>query len=212
MLSPYGSQCNVDLDEHLHPGHHSIRLKGTDYAAPGLYFVTIRTSENRCVLADVKEGRVRLSRLGHIVCESWNAIPDHFASVNLDEFVIMPNHVHGLIEIAARVGAQHAAPQLAPRQKPGVTHGSLGAIIRSFKSAVTKRARAELTWTGEIWQRNYFERIVRDGREFSDTCRYIKENPLKWALDAENPEAKTFKVKAGNTGAQHAAPLQRKQT
>jgi len=89
-----------------------------------------------------------------------------------------------------------------------VRPGSLGAIVRSFKAAVTLRARRELGWIGEIWQRNYFERVVRDGQEFSDASRYISENPTKWEWDRENPEAKRTKVDTKVNGAQHAAPLQ----
>jgi putative transposase len=135
--------------EKLHPGHHSIRLKEYDYSAAGFYFVTICASERKCVLGAFHEGQIELSVLGETVRECWLAIPLHFAKVKLHEFVIMPNHLHGIVEIVA-VGAQHAAPLLGKdsdvRNPAFVKHGSLGATVRSFKAAVTRKARRELGW------------------------------------------------------------------
>jgi putative transposase len=202
----------MSSDEQLHPGHHSIRLEHRDYRAPGIYFVTICTYENNFTLRKIVERVMVPSALGQIVRECWIAIPDHFAHANLGAFIIMPNHIHGLIEIGRQTGAQCVAPLrkagTAEDRVPQVRHGSLGAIIRSFKSAVTKRARVEVGSAGEIWQRNYFERVVRDGEELSSVTRYIVENPMKWEWDRENPNAREF-LTPGQAGAQHAAPLQR---
>ena len=172
----------------LHPGHRSIRLKGFDYSTPSVYFVTICTHERRCVLGRVDRNLIEQTSIGRIAHESWIAIPSHFPQVNIYAFVVMPNHLHGIIEIASLAGAQRAAP--LPEKialKPHVGPGSLGAVVRSFKAAVTKRANRELGWRGEVWQRNYFERVLRDGKEFSDASRYIAENLLMWELDQENP-------------------------
>ncbi len=167
--------------EKLHPGHHSIRLKEYDYSA---------ASERKCVLGTFHEGHIELSKLGETVRECWLTIPRHFAKANLHEFVIMPNHLHGIVEIVA-VGAQHAAPLLGKdsdaRNPAFVKHASLGAIIRSYKGAVTRQARRELGWHGDVWQRNYFERVLRDGQEIAEARRYIAENPMMWELDQENP-------------------------
>jgi putative transposase len=194
-------------NENLHPGHLSIRLQGYDYSAAGFYFVTICTYEKKCILGAFHEGHLELAALGKAARECWLAIPQHFARVHLNDFVIMPNHLHGIIEIAP-VGAQHAAPQLgadpherhpaAPqlgadpheRHPAFVKPGSLGAIIRSYKAAVTRKARRELAWHGEVWQRNYFERVLRDGKEIADASRYIAENPMMWELDQENLSTK----------------------
>jgi len=197
----------MESEEVLHRGHRSIRLKSRDYRAPGIYFVTICTDDKRSTLSHIDKGRVELSLLGEIVRESWNAIPFHFAHVNLHEFTIMPNHVHGLIEIGCQAGAQLAAPLQSAGAKSRMERGSLGAIVRAFKGVVTRRARTELGWNGQIWQRNYFERVVRDGQEFSDTCRYVRENPMMWKSDSENPDAR-LKLTSGQAGAQRVAPLQ----
>ena len=179
-------------DEVLHPGHRSIRLKDYNYSKPGLYFVTICAEGRRCIFGRVASAQVELAAVGRVAHESWVAVPTHFPAVRPHTFVIMPNHVHGLIEIGCQAGAQRAAPlqeqESDDKSRHSVKPESLSAMVRSFKAALTKRARAELDWKGEIWQRNYFERIVRGGREFSDATRYIAENPLKWMWDRENPE------------------------
>ena len=158
-------------DGGLHPGRKSIRLPHHDYAAPASYFVTICTDGKRCLFGRVLQGSVELTELGHIARENWVAMPSHFASVNLHTFVVMPNHVHGIIEIGRRVGAQRAAPLPAALDgRRVVEKASLAAIVRSYKAAVTLRARRELGWKGEVWQRNYFERFLRDGQEFADAA------------------------------------------
>jgi REP element-mobilizing transposase RayT len=200
------------FDEKLHPGHHSIRLTHRDYRTPGIYFVTICTHQKKCIFGKIVSNTAWPSALGQIVHECWIAIPSHFAHVNLHAFVIMPNHVHGIIEIAGH-GAQHTAPLqrigLGEDRKALVHAGFLAAVVRSFKAAVTRRARVESCYAEEIWQRNYFERVVRDGQEFADTCRYIGENVMKWDGDLENPNTQKS-ITPGLAGAQHAAPLQRR--
>jgi putative transposase len=198
-------------EEGLHPGRKSIRLENHDYAAPASYFVTVCTDGKRCLFGRVLQGSVELTELGRIARENWVAIPSHFANVNLHVFVVMPNHVHGIIEIGCRDGAQRAAPLPVSRDaKRVVQKGSLAAIVRSYKAAVTLQARRELGWKGEVWQRNYFERYLQDGQEFSDATRYVAENAMKWEWDEENAEAKSAKLKTEIDGAQHAAPLRGK--
>jgi putative transposase len=181
----------------------SIRLKHRDYALPGPYFVTICAEEKRCIFGRIDNGGLVPTELGRLVRECWVSIPEHFPQTTLHAFVVMPNHVHGLIAILPiplpiplptplpipLVGAQHccALPQAATNK--GVQPGSLGAIMRSFKAIVAKRAHKELGWNGPVWQRNYFERVLRDGREFSNASSYIAENPMKWEWDHENPQA-----------------------
>jgi REP-associated tyrosine transposase len=194
----------------LHPGHRSFRLRDHDYSSPGFYFVTICAHQRLCFFGRVISARMELNQLGQIALQSWMGIPEHFAHVNLHAFVTMPNHVHGIIEIGCQAGAQRAAPLQEVRSgevcRHGVTPGSLSSIIRSFKAAVTARARKELDWKGDVWQRNYFERTLRDGQEFSDASRYISENPMKWEQDRENPKTKQA-VESGVNGARRAAPL-----
>jgi REP element-mobilizing transposase RayT len=176
--------------------HHrrSIRYPGFDYAQSGAYFVTLVTHQRDALFGEIIDGEMKSNRRGEIVKEEW------FASVNIrkeirlhpEEFVIMPNHIHGVVWIEnedahVRVndilleGADGRPP--LPIRKPR----SLGSFIAGFKSSVTKRIRDELNETG-IWQRNYYERIIRNERELDAICRYIEANPSNWGKDTENPQ------------------------
>jgi putative transposase len=187
-----------------------MRLKTRDYSAAGLYFVTICVTQRRCVLGRVNEGRVELTPLRYISRENWISIPIHFARVNLHAFVIMPNHLHGILEIA-QIDFARRAPGL--QRKPqtglqGVQPASLSAIIRSFKAEVSRRAGEELQWKGRLWQPNYYDRVIRGGREFADASRYILENPENLESDLENRSAVRHLSEKARL-AQHAARLQR---
>lgn len=186
--------------------HHrrSIRLPEYDYTSPGVYFATICVRERLCLLGDVIEGVMRLSAWGEIVHACWCAIPDHFPHVSLDAFVIMPNHVHGILVFHAEaivqqagtrtdVGAQHAAP-LPPHardstgRRPGVAAGSLGAVVRSFKAAAARQVYAAPDPPDKpFWQRNYYEHIVRDEPDLDRIRTYIDANPARWANDSLYP-------------------------
>ncbi len=176
--------------------HHrrSIRLRGYDYTRPGAYFVTICTRKRVCLFGDVVDGEMRLNALGDVVRDEWFRTAELRPYVRLDEreFVVMPNHIHGIIWIVGddtvgddTVGAQR---RCAPTRKPNVTPGSLGAIVRSFKSAVTKRINALRGTPGApLWQRNYYEHIIRNEEALQRIREYIANNPLRWGQDLENP-------------------------
>jgi putative transposase len=161
----------------------SVRLRGYDYAQPGAYFVTIST-RNRMLFFDDEEIR-------NIAERCWLQIPDHFPAVELDEWVIMPNHLHGIIVIGR--GVQLNAPTGGTARNPEDPFSamsprphSLAVVIRTYKAAVTTLCRragiAEF-----CWQRNYYEHIIRDEGELNDTRQYIIDNPIRWATDEENP-------------------------
>ena len=180
----------------------SIRLPAADYSRPGGYFLTICAVGRRQLFGRIHNDRVVLSSLGEIVRKCWIQIPRHFSQASLKEFVVMPSHMHGIIALAvgARnqvpssvspvVGARYIVPssenpETAEQfQKP--VKGSIPTIVRTFKAAVTREAKASLCWMGEIWQRNYFERVLRDGKEYNAASRYILENPMRWKRDKEN--------------------------
>lgn len=178
----------ADQDGVLHPGHHSIRLRNVDYSEPGFYFVTICSHKKQCIFGCIRNSSSSLTELGRILSESWESIPTHFSSVSSLEFVVMPNHIHGILQIEREIGRNVTVPQRKENSAAFVRSGSLGAILRSFKSAVTKRARIELSFQEEIWQRNYYERILRPGRELMNARAYIRKNPKEWEWDSENPE------------------------
>ncbi len=176
--------------------HHrrSIRLRGYDYTQAGAYFITVCTHDGACVFGDVVDGVMQLNECGAIVRDCWMAIPDHFLQTALDEFVIMPNHVHGIVVLVGAthdpVGATHASPlpgDSSPGRPRGPQRRSIGSIIGSFKSAVTKRINERRGTPGAIvWQRNYYEHIIRTDESLTRIREYILTNPLRWHLDREN--------------------------
>lgn len=168
--------------------HHrrSIRLKGYDYTQPGAYFVTICTYQRESLFGEIVDGMMVLNECGEIARDEWFKTAQIRANVQLhqDEFVIMPNHLHGIIWI---VGARRRrAPTQEKFGKP--VSGSIPTIVRAYKSAVTRRINQILDSAGApVWQRNYYERIVRNDGELSAIRQYIQNNPQKWELDQDNP-------------------------
>src|ERR1700759_1178338 len=157
------------FDSNLHPGHKSLRLPYRNYAAAAIYFVTICTFERRPNLASIENGIVRLSSIGKMVEERWLQIPIHHPQAMLHAFLVMPNHFHGLLELTNRIVIPSISDVTRREFGPNcVPSASLSAVVRSFKSGVTKQSRERLGLTGEFWQRNYFERAIRSGKEFDD--------------------------------------------
>ena len=192
----------------------SIRLKGYDYAQLGAYFITVVTRQRICLFGSVIDGEIILNGAGQIVQRVWNELPDHFSGTDIDAFAVMPNHIHGIIHITQRrrplVEAQHAAPLPTGLSRSYVQPGSLGAIVRSFKSAVTKLYNEKYARSGlGIWQPNYYEHIIRDEKSLLRIREYIVTNPARWSIDPENPFATRPESKDiwRTVEAQHAAPL-----
>ena len=173
--------------------HHrrSIRLKKYDYTQPGAYFVTIVAYQRVCLFGELVNEEIQLNESGRILEGCWCAIPDHFTNVELGAYVVMPNHIHGIIVINDRADAAASARRgtiyRAPTEQFGKpVNGSIPTIIRTFKSAVTRRIGRELNATG-IWQRNYYEHVIRYHEDWDRIHRYIESNPPMWAEDNENP-------------------------
>lgn len=169
----------------------SIRLAGYDYAQAGGYFVTVVAFRRECIFGEIVDGKMIMNPLGRIVEECWQAIPRHFPHVTVDVFVVMPNHGHGILFIHED-GATHANGRgeiyLAPTRSTrphGYEKGSLGAIVANFKAAVTRRAGCELN-SGNIWQRNYYEHILRNQADYEHKAGYILANPENWEQDEEH--------------------------
>jgi len=190
--------------------HHrrSIRLKGHDYAQAGVYFVTICTQGRECLFGEVVNDRMQLNDAGRMMESAWLDLPNRFPTVELDEFVIMPNHMHGIIVIvAADVGAglvpalgvdlvptpDATASRATTRVAPTATRPKLGDIVGVYKSITTDEYIVGVKQCGwprfdrKLLQRNYYEHIIRNERELDAIRRYIANNPLKWALDLDNP-------------------------
>jgi len=162
--------------------HHrrSIRLPGYDCAQAGAYFITIVAQGRECLFGQVVSGEMRLNDAGRMTWGEWRALGDRFPAVELDEFVVMPNHIHGIVRIV-----DGATTRDAP---------TLGDIVGAFKSINTNeyiRSVKTLGWKsvpGRLWQRNYYEHVIRDGASLDRIRRYIAGNPAQWPSDDENPQ------------------------
>jgi REP element-mobilizing transposase RayT len=172
-----------DLHHHL---RRSIRLRGYDYAQAGAYFVTICAHNHARLFGAVVDGEMHVNDVGRIVKDEWlrTGTLRSYVRVLPQEFVVMPNHVHGIVWLLDRdVPAETTIP------KPGGSRRqSLGAILAGFKAASTKRVNIRRAMPGApVWQRSYYEHIIRNDESLDDIRRYIAENPARWAFDRENP-------------------------
>jgi putative transposase len=177
-----------------------MRLKGYDYTQPGYYFVTICTYRRKELFGKIAGEEMRLNEYGLIVKKCWEEIPAHFSNVNLDYFIIMPNHIHGIIEITDcqnSVEERHASLLQNMDDldiSPGVKRGSLGAIIGSFKAAVTRQINlSNKPLNVKIWQQGYFDHIVRKETSLDMIRKYIENNVLQWYLDHDESENLFYK-------------------
>ncbi|MBI4165468.1 MAG: transposase [Acidobacteria bacterium] len=179
--------------------HHrrSIRLRGYDYSCAGAYFVTVCVAGMERALSRITEDGLELTEFGQIVRGCWKALPKHYAHVELDEFVVMPNHVHGIIVLTEVGAGLRPAPTksrvgagLRPaRTGPAPTKHPLSEIIRAFKSFSARAINsARSIPRARFWQRNYYEHIVRNQVELEKIREYVRLNPLLWATDRYNQE------------------------
>ena len=178
------------LPDTLQSRRHSIRYPGYDYAQPGAYFVTIVTYHRECIFGQIVFKKIHLSPLGQIIGDLWEQIPMHFVNIEVEPFVIMPNHIHGIITIKDCRGTIYRAPTADNHHDylerfGNPVPGSLSTIIRTYKAAVSRLAKKKLGITN-IWQRNYYEHIIRNQSEMEKIGQYILTNPDQWADDLEN--------------------------
>jgi putative transposase len=195
------------------PHRKSIRLKEYDYSQPGEYFITICTHDHECTLGEIVNGEMQLNKIGKIVEEEWLRTAIIRPDIQLDSYVIMPNHVHGIIVLNEGrgtlqsdilVGTNCHSPKEKTQNNPfnngayidtplrKMFHSpsnTVGAIVRGFKSATTKRIN-EIRGTPRMhfWQRNFYDRIIRNDNELNNIRDYIHNNVLPWAFEKDNPD------------------------
>ncbi len=167
--------------------------------------MTICTQDRVCLLGEVVDGEVRLSDAGRMVQAAWNELSGRYPGVQIDAFVVMPNHIHGiivLVESIRGVGAglracpdpDQTAKRIGQPQGIAPTRLSLSDVMHRFKTMTTKRyadgvnGRGWPSFNARLWQRNYYEHVIRGERDLERVREYIATNPLKWALDRENPQ------------------------
>lgn len=192
----------------------SIRLSEYDYRSPGVYFVTACAADRRCLFGAVIDGQMHTNDYGDIVVEEWRRTEQVRDRVIVDTFVVMPNHTHGVIIITDPPDAdspQQSSPastgtaendrgrdssatnpyhdKSPNRTFGGAIAGSLSTIMRQFKSMVTKRVNRLCDTTGaSVWQRNFYERVVRTRDELERIRTYIRRNPAQWDEDRNRPD------------------------
>lgn len=191
--------------------HHrrSTRLKNYDYSTPGAYFITICTHQRECLFGEIVDGAMQLNRLGLVVAAHWKNLPKYHPRLKLDEFVVMPNHVHGIIFLADPfVGAgfddhlngltNNTLAKPAPTDAALPTQGhSISEIIRGFKTFSARQINQIRHITGvPVWQRNYYDRIIRNETSLQQIRQYIDNNPLSWQQDPLQPDRPTQKTEA----------------
>jgi putative transposase len=206
----FGAGDLVRFDPDIHQ-RHSIRLAGYDYSSAGFYFVTICVQGRDCLFGEVVEDRVVLNDAGRMVEHWWHEISNKFSTVGLDHYVIMPNHFHGIIilhppdvgaDLCVRPGSDSFPVGANLRVRPGFrrsempgghTGPPLPTVVQWFKTMSTNayiHGVNNHNWPpfpGKLWQRNYYERIIRNENELHNIRQYIHNNPAKWADDNENP-------------------------
>lgn len=205
MAQPHGSRCSVvcflatclpfEYMKSVQPlrQRRSIRRRGYDYSNPGAYFITICAFDRQHLFGEVIQGHMRLNELGKIIEKCWFNIPHHFPNVLLDEFVCMPNHLHGIIVLWKRHGDSLAkehrrdTPWRVPTEQFGKPRrGSLSTIVRLFKSSATKTIREATGYVGPIWQSRFFDHIIRNDHSLNRIRNYIRLNPSLWRYDRNN--------------------------
>ncbi len=184
-------------------GRRSIRLGGYDYSFPGAYFVTVCAARRGLLFGWISDGRVVENANASIVRDCWLDLPNHYPHISLDAFVVMPDHIHGIVvlldtfEVGARAGYEGAGLTARAGLKPaptdgaalvdaGVRHG-LPEIVRALKTYSARCINAKGGTPGaSVWQRGYCERILRNERELDLTRKYIVSNPRNWRTDREH--------------------------
>lgn len=156
------------------PVRRKTRLQGYDYSQEGAYFVTICTHQRDHLFGDIRQEEMRLSAIGSIASEDWQAIPNHYPTIDLDAFAVMPNHIHGIIFL---VGAGFIPTAVTPPTP------SLSQIMAGYKAGVTRRINRLNQFSQSIWQRSFHDHIIRTERELNTIRHYVENNPALWEQD-----------------------------
>ncbi len=178
----------------------SVRLKGYDYAQCGAYFLTVCTQHRETLFGLIEDREVRLNAAGRMVEDAWACLPDRFSNLSLDSFTVMPNHIHGILLLTDDLPDDGDSLYTGDhKDRPyevismGTKEGSVGRIVQAFKSISTNqygegvRIHDWPTFPGKLWQRNYYEHVVRDKDDLNRLREYISQNPEHWEDDENNP-------------------------
>jgi len=180
--------------------HHrrSIRLKEYDYSQAGAYFVTLCVYDRECLFGTIVDGDMQMKEFGYIVAAEWIRTAELRSGIELAEYVVMPNHFHGIVVITNESDNRRGTACRALGAESGMVEqfgkpvaGSLSTITRSFKAAVTRRINAYRDTPGmQVWQRNYHEHIIRNDADYTRIAEYVAYNPQRWVEDTLHPDKK----------------------
>ena len=165
-----------------------MRLRGYDYSTPGAYFVTVCTQNRLSLFGRIVNGAMAANRFGEVVEDCWAKLPDHYDNVALDAFILMPNHIHGVIIIKDELpgvgaGFKPALPAAMTSRRQGVPE-----IVRAFKTFSARQINKMRSSGGEsVWQRGFYDHVIRGERELNGIRTYIMDNPRRWSEDVDNP-------------------------
>jgi len=167
----------------------SMRLKGYDYAQARAYFVTICVQDRRCLFGEVIDGLCMLNQYGALVAQAWSDLPNHYPHISLDQFVVMPNHVHGIIVLTDVGAGFKPAPTPIPRNPAPTKRHALPEIIRGLKTFSARRINEIRQSPGiSVWQRNYYEHVIRSEADYTRIAEYVIANPRRWSEDSLHPD------------------------
>ncbi|MBN1294947.1 MAG: transposase [Candidatus Latescibacteria bacterium] len=180
---------------YYNPDHHnrrSIRLTGYDYSQTGTYFITICTQDKECLFGELEDNKMVFNHTGRIVKDSWLWLSTQYEYIELDEYVVMPNHLHGILLITDNsmksthgIGSSRGGSRTAPTN---ARRKSVGRLVGAFKTISTKHINEIRNTPGlKLWQRNYYEHIIRNDGDLHRVRQYIIDNPMNWNHDPENP-------------------------
>jgi len=163
----------------MHKKRKGLRLKNYDYSQNGMYFVTICTHEKKCFFGKIVDNEMRLNVVGEIAQRYWLKIPKYYTGVKIHEFIIMPNHMHGIIELVDAVVTE----QCSVTTMTSKNYGLLSKIVKSYKNVVTKEVNEIYSKNNFKWQRSYYDHIIRKEESLQKIQEYITINPHEWKKD-----------------------------
>ncbi len=189
------------MEESWEHRRHSIRLRGYDYSRVGAYFVTVCTQNRQCLFGEIADGEMRLNDAGQMIERWWYELMNKFPESDTDEHIVMPNHFHGIViivgadlRVCPEYGRTHRSAPTTGTHPSAPTGASLPRIIQWFKTMTTNEYARGVkqhewqTFVGRLWQRNYYEHIIRSDESLHRIREYIINNPGQWAYDRENPQ------------------------
>ena len=187
---------NDNIKNNAYLDRNYVRLTDFDYSLPGAYFVTICSHNKQCIFDDIERGEMHLNSFGKIAQKCWGDLPLHYDGVVNDIFIMMPNHVHGILIIPSDNGrsGSHISLEAEYLRKPDPTKKyPLHEIVRAFKTYSSRNINELRHSPGTVvWQRSFYEHVIRSDKEYRKIGEYITYNVAKWDIDTENPNINTI--------------------